>query len=201
MSDAKNLSYLESKEKLSKELSDTIFEREKINNKKLNEIEKCVVAERLATKYIKKYKTGFLKYSIINILKTLLTPFSEEIFFIHEKKGIFFVASNRKFFEKIKKFLLPSHGKWFLPLIYLEFFLFIIFFVGFVSFVFSSFFNKNLFCILSKVLPFIVFFVFISLAAGFARLRLPVEPLVIILSSKFWLKFFRANSRDFLTNL
>jgi hypothetical protein len=89
------------------------------------------------------------------------------------------------------RFLFPQvSNKFLIPLIYFEIVFLLLLWVGFFGFVFTSFFYKEYFCLLLKVLPFVGFFIVASLACGFARMRLPIEPFLIILSLNFWLKIF-----------
>jgi hypothetical protein len=178
---AYDLSYGQAKEKLNKEL--------KLDG--LNEVEKCLEAERVAFKYMKKHPVLFAKFSITNILKTAFSPFSEELFFIEQQKGRVEKENYQGLLGRIKSFLLPQVSSyWFIFLIYLELIFSTLVFWGFAGFVFNSFFSKNIFLLMLNIGSFIGLFIVISLASGFARLRLPIEPLVFILSFYFWLRLF-----------
>jgi hypothetical protein len=41
-------------------------------------------------------------------------------------------------------------------------------------------------CFLGKIVPMITLFIGITLACGCARLRMPIEPFLIIMGSAFW---------------
>ena len=177
------ISYKKAKDKLLVEMK---------YDKNLSEIEKCLKAEKLAFKYIKQYPFLFVKHGIINILKTTFAPFSQELSFMDEKKVQINIVEDENIFKKIKKILLPKIlDKRFIYFLYLELLFLILVYAGFIGFIINSFYNKKILFLILKVFPFILLFVFITLAAGFARLRLPIEPLIFIPAFHFWLKRLR----------
>ncbi len=182
-----NLSYKQTKEKLAKELDKIFKEEEDKKNRKLNEIEKCLLTEKLAYKYLKQYPFLFLKYSISNVLKTAINPFSEELFFIEKSDS-----------RPIGFWMPKISNKWLVPVICLDLIFLFFIWLGFVGFTINAFIIKNHLCQFLKTLPFIVLFIGITLASGFARLRLPIEPFLIILSINFWINFLhkRLNIND-----
>jgi hypothetical protein len=160
-------------EKLMQEWADAVKDREKTVGKKLSEIECCIVAESLAKKYWLKDPVMFLKFSFYNMYRTLSDLHSYE------------------FFIELKDF----SALWVRFLLSLKYLYFLVLF-GSLGFVILSFFRVENFCCLCKVLPFIVLFVFITLATGFSRVRLPIEPFLIILSMSFWLDICGRKKRD-----
>ena len=72
---------------------------------------------------------------------------------------------------------------------YLEIILLGFILLGFIATIFMSFFNQKLLCIVFKILPIIGLMLFLTFGSGVARLRLPVEPFIIILSLNFWINF------------
>ena len=183
--DCKDISYSQAKEKLIKKLSQKINIEEKQNGRKLYEIEECILAERISFKYFFKHPFLTIKYGLSHICKTALKPFCEELFFIEEKNG-----------NKINNFLFPKMSKnWFRLIVFLDMFLFLFLLIGFLGFIINSIFNKDFLCVFSKTFPLILLFIVITFAAGFARLRLPVEPLIIILSVSFWMNLINKLNR------
>ena len=186
---SEGISYNQAKEKLGAELSDKIKQLELGCGKSASEIEQCIIAEKLAFKHIKSHPFWAAQFSINNILKTAFTPFSEELFFIEEKINN---GGCINIFQRIKIFL--SYGmfnKWLVPIVFFDIILFLVLWIGFVGFIIISFWNRSLLLQLLKVLPFITLFIFITLASGFARLRMPAEPLLIMLSGFFWIRIFK----------
>jgi len=197
---SENISYKEAKDKLTEELIDLEIEQEKKLGRKLNAIEECKLAENLSWKHHIKHPILFLKFSITNILKTSFNLYSEEFSFIEEKQKMHICRQGDTLFERIKNMLLPKiSNKWLRAISYLEFILFIFILIGFCGFVVTigkcpalpelveGSNNTNGL----KTLPFIVLFIFLTLAAGFARLRLPAEPFIMILSFEFWINLFK----------
>ena len=88
--------------------------------------------------------------------------------------------------------MLPKvNNKFVILIIYLEIIFFIFLIIGFIGFICSALYIEYFRNILYKLLPFIFVFIFISLSCGFARLRLLIEPILIILSLKFWDYIFK----------
>lgn len=165
-----NCDWHTSSEKLMQEWLYRVKEREKIIGKKLNEIECCMIAENLAKDYWLRDPIMFLKFSFYNMYRALLDPHSY-LFFIDLKNCLHSWSFFLSFFNYLYFFIL----------------------FGFFCFVLFSILNTCFFCCLIKVFPFISIFIFITLATGFSRVRLPIEPFLIILSMNFWLELFRRN--------
>jgi 4-amino-4-deoxy-L-arabinose transferase-like glycosyltransferase len=162
-----NCSWHEASEKLTSGWMQTVELEEKRFGKKLNEIECCIVAEKLARKYWIKHPGLFVKLSFYNMYRT--------VFDLHSYEHFIPLNTYSKF--------------WRIFLSVLNYFYYFIL-IGFIGFVFLSLFNFEHFCCLVKVLPFVVLLVFITLATGFSRVRLPIEPFLIILSIEFWIYLF-----------
>ncbi|KKP24432.1 MAG: hypothetical protein SZ59_C0002G0278 [candidate division TM6 bacterium GW2011_GWF2_28_16] len=185
-----NLDYGQAKQKLVILLNSEIKELE--NKKNITEIETCIIAEKIAYKYIFSHSIIFIKHAITNILKTAFRPFSEEFLFIQEKNNI-----NNNLSNNINRYylnLIPILNNKYLNLILIFELIYIFFiFIGFILFFINFIINKNIFNDIN-ILSFIFLFIFLSLASGFARLRLPVEGLIIILVVRAYaLGYIRCN--------
>ena len=129
----------------------------------------------------------FIKHGLIHMFKTCFGLYSTTLLFWDS--GLPFYDKNTSFFDKAKRFLIPNvSSKILIFIVYLELFFMILIFLGFLGFLITSFYDKNLICILLKILPFMILFILLTLAYGVARLRLPIEPFLIILAFNFWLK-------------
>ncbi|MFA5074619.1 MAG: hypothetical protein WC436_00785 [Candidatus Babeliales bacterium] len=182
-----NLTYDQAKTKLSQELTNIIKQEESKLKTELNSAQLCVLAEKLSYKYIYQEPKLFFIYSLTNMLKTAFLPFSEELLFMQTK-------NNFSIKYKIKNFLLPKLNNLFLNFyIYLEILFLIFLLLGFILFIINYLlsFEYLKYAFLLKTVSFIFLFIFLSLASGYARLRLPVEPLIFILSISYWLNFFK----------
>jgi hypothetical protein len=56
-------------------------------------------------------------------------------------------------------------------------------------------------CMLTRVLPWMAFFIIIALSGGYARMRLPIDPFIIILSLFFWTSLFKWKLLKFSTKV
>ncbi|MHA1696137.1 MAG: hypothetical protein ACTSUG_12780, partial [Candidatus Helarchaeota archaeon] len=97
----------------------------------------------------------------------------------------------------MKRYLFPKTNNIFVIfLIYYEVIMLILLLIGFAGGLFISFFDKNLFYMVIKVLPFISLLLFLTLGSGVARLRLAFEPLMIIIAGIFWQRFYGAITNE-----
>jgi 4-amino-4-deoxy-L-arabinose transferase-like glycosyltransferase len=191
-----NCSYTKASEKLSGELNELIIDKKQELNRDLHEIEECILAEKLSINYLKKDPFIGFKHCLTNMFKTCFSLYSAEILYIDSGGSLPSYEKERSWWSIFKRFLLPKvTNKFLIPLIYLEIILFLFILIGFFGFIFNSFFRKENFYLLLKLFPFLGLFIFLSLACGFARLRLPIEPILIILSFKFWLTKLKREKR------
>jgi len=187
----KECEYNESRIRLLKEWDEIIKKEEKSTGRSLADIQNCYIAQKLALDYIKKDSLSFMKHSFLHMFKTCFGLHSSTLLFF-DSKSLPIYDKNTTFFDKVKRFLFPSvSNKFIILLIYLEILFFIFITFGFLGFFLMSFFRFDLLCILLKILPFIWLFIFITLAYGCARLRLAIEPFLIILSFNFWIEFLK----------
>ncbi|MCK4650884.1 hypothetical protein KAT08_01790 [Candidatus Babeliales bacterium] len=160
--------------------------------RKLIDIEKCCIDEKLAFNYIKRGPFLFFKNSIYNMIKTCLSLHSSTILAILGHSPPSYYKIGRTFWDLIKRFLFPPVKNIFIRgIIFSEIFLLFFILLGFLFCLIKSFFDINLFCIIFKFLPVILFMIILTFATGFARLRLPIEPFLIIPAFYFWLSFFK----------
>jgi len=187
-----NCSYMGALTALHEEVEVLTKEKEKDLNRKINEIEFCHITEKVAFKYLVDNPFLTIKHAFINMFKTCFSLYSAELLYIDSGGKLPDYNKNRGWLDILKRFLVPQVTSNFLALIiYLEIIFFLFILIGFGGFVLKALFIKDYFYLLCKILPFIFLFVFISLSCGFARLRLPIEPFLIILSFKFWLEVLR----------
>ena len=190
--DVNKTSYYESKKKLMSQWDKSIRVQEKKLGEKLNDIESCHIAEKIAFGYIIKHPVLFLKHSIIHMAKTCFWPNSLSLIFLDSGRDSGYYRAVT-LSQKIKRVLFPNVSHVSLVfLIYLELFLLFFMVFGFFGFCVNAlFFKKKLLYILVKIVPFIFLFIGITLAYGAARLRLAIEPFFIIFSACFWLELVK----------
>lgn len=187
--EGENISYIQSLKKLDIELEEKISKKELINKQNC-EIEKCIQAEEISRKYCLKYPMLTVKNLLINMFKTTFSLYSAELIFIDNKGKLPEYSSNRSIMNIFKRFIFPDVSSlWIWLIIYLEILFMIFLWIGNVGFIIKAIFKKNLLELIIKIFPFIFTFIFVSLACGFARLRLPIESFMIILSVYFWISY------------
>ncbi|MBD3231382.1 hypothetical protein GF322_01835 [Candidatus Dependentiae bacterium] len=188
-----NLSYEDSKKYLQNQLDQIVQNQEQKLNRKLNEIELCNIRQDLAIKYFKNYPILAIKNWITDILRTSLSLYSAEIVYLYNNRKEFdYFNKNRNLWSLFERYLLPKVDSVFLRLIiWVEILLFMFILVGFFGFIILAIFKRYYLCSFLKVIPFIWFFIFIGLSGGYSRMRLPIEPFLIIFSFSFWANLFK----------
>lgn len=198
LSEINQTSYSQSLSVLMEEVDEIKFDKEINANKAIgiNDIEYCLIAEKVTSKYLKKDLFITFKHFATNILKTCFGLYSSELLYIDSGGKLPEYSNSRSLLALFSRFLFPEvNNKLLIPLIYYEIILFLFLCLGFIFFIIRSFFYKDDFCVLLKVIPFIGLFLVITLSCGFARLRLPIEPFLIILSFKFWIDVLRRRKK------
>lgn len=181
-----NITYYQAKKKLLAEWN-SICEKDNL----LSETASDTVAQRVAAKYLLKNKVQTLKHAVINIFKTIFGLNSSYLLFI-SNNTLPEYGLQTTFLDKIKRFIFTKTGNLFLTsVIYFEIVFLLLMLLGFVFNVFKSFYDRNLFCNNLKILPIVGVLIFLTLGSGVARLRLPVEPILIIFATKFYVDLFR----------
>lgn len=166
--------------------------RENELGRPLQEIEKCLIAEKLTLEISLNNPATTIKLWTTNILKSAFGLYSSELLFIDSGGKLPPYDNNRGLKAIFKRFLLPdTSNKWIIPIIYFEIFFLLFLLVGFFMFCASMRLNFNNFCVAFKTFPFMLAILFITLACGYARLRLPIESFLIILAGKAWIDFFK----------
>lgn len=187
-----NNNFHESYKKIvSTEWKKLITQQEKEKGRALHEIEKCILGERLAFSYLLRYPLLAIQRGIHNVLKTLILPYSYKIFDALGYRAHLDDHDTVSFWDDFKhrylyidyEYLSVKLILW-IELLLLGFILF-----GCLLFFIKACFNLELFFVLLKVLPFIVLMLGITFACGFARLRLPIEPFLIIFGLCGWVIF------------
>ncbi|MBY0353677.1 hypothetical protein K2W90_04915 [Candidatus Babeliales bacterium] len=153
----------------------------------LLDVEESVVAGQIAKNYMLKNPCHSIVHAVRNMVKTTFALYSSELLVIDSGGVLPAYSHKRSVSDLLMRFLKPQlNNKKIYGVIYSEIFLFALMLLGFVGYA--------LLCLLGRVPrePFFItiwfggLFVGLSLACGYARLRLPAEPLLIIVASYFW---------------
>jgi len=190
---AHNVSYWEARDLLSVEVEEKISQREVELKKKLNEIERCREHISLAVHYFKKYPLLALKNWLTDMMRTSLSLYSAEIVFLESgRKEIDYFNKERTIWSMFKRHFIPQTDKvWLKIVVWGEIILFFFILLGFAMNACRWLWNLVHYRLTDnyvwiRVLPFMCLFIFISLSGGYARMRLPIEPLLIIMSLQYW---------------
>jgi 4-amino-4-deoxy-L-arabinose transferase-like glycosyltransferase len=188
---AHNISYEEARQELRKEVVQEMYKQKEEKHCVLNEIEVCYAHEKIAFKYFKNYPFITLKNWLTDILRTSLSLYSAEIIYIESgKKEIQYFARKHTIWSMFKRYLFPQTNNLLLLLIvYIEIILFLFILLGILFSLWKIWQHPQLLWVFLKTFSFVFLFLFISLAGGYARMRLPAEPFFIILSLRFWLNY------------
>jgi len=186
-------SYEESEKKLfKKERGDLIKEAEEKKRRPLYEIEQCNLAQKLAVKYLLKYPFLSIKRALWQMTKTLISPYSLLFNNLYKNKGMYFLRYRRSksaWKDLWERFLFPVvfNNNLIQAIVWIEKLLIYFILIGFFGFLFLSFFDIHLLAVTLKIIPIICFFIIITFAFGFERLRIPIEPLLMLGAGYFWL--------------
>lgn len=191
-----DVSYQEARTMLQKEVDTNIYDQEKLIGKPLNEIEQCYAHEVVAKKYFKMRPLLAVKNWGTDILRASLSLYSAEIMYLEsERQEYDYFKKGRSFKSLFSRYFYPETGtKWVKMLVWGEiaFFIFMLLtFLGYcmqqlISLSRGGFTSENVFFVESVI--FILFFLVIALAGGYARMRLPIELLLWIWAMKFWVR-------------
>jgi hypothetical protein len=166
-----------------------LFEKtEKEKGRPLHVIEQCLVSEKLAYSYVKKYPFVALKNAIYNIVKTCTSLYSSEILSTLGYYPPLCYEPERTFLKLMKRFLFPPVQNIFIrTVIFIEIIFLVCVLLSFLLFLLKAIFDKNLLFITLQFLPIMGVMIALTFASGIARLRLPIEPFFLI-SAFYWYK-------------
>lgn len=192
-----NTTYEHAREILKKKVEKIRKKKEKKLHRFLSDIEMCRVREKLAVTYFLKRPFITLKNWSTDMFRTCFSLFSAELLYLDSgRKKIDYFKKERTLWSMFKRYLFPeTKNRWLKIIIWIEILLFFFMLLGFLLFAWSAIFKFFRFkcttppctlCILFKALPFMALFIVVSLAGGYARMRLPIEPFLIIFAFKGW---------------
>lgn len=150
-----------------------------------NEVEICKLKESLAKKYFLSYPLVTIEIWFQDILRTIISLHSSYLIFIEKIKKLNAFTNQESFISRIKFYLMPSNNFLTNFIVWLEMFQYFVLLILFSIFLIKNFIKILLFKIDIKIyflLGLISMFILISIAGGYARIRVPIEPLIIILS-------------------
>lgn len=181
-----NCSFAQAREALAQEWEYQMQKKEYLKQEKLNEYERCVIAENITKQYFTQYPVVMLKYWIINIIKTTCGLHASYLQFV-DTKELFEHKNSWGVWERIRIHFPPHVHSWFLiPIIYWEILLLGLILCGVLGFCMKALFNHMWFEYGWLTIPWVGLFIGLTLGAGCARLRLPADIFLLILASYFY---------------
>lgn len=167
--DAHNVSYIDARRTLIQQYDN------KCSSKALSEIERCFVAEKIAYTTLMQHPLLSLKHAIIHMVKTCIAPHSQLLFYlVHD-----WHQTPTHGIQLIKKFVWPADMPWhMIVIIYYDLVTHLILLLAAGWFLITR--KKQYTYQQITILLFMLLFIGITFAYGSARLRLPIEPLLIL---------------------
>lgn len=180
--DVDSISYVEAKRRLYTRLYCEEIDLMNSLGRKLMDIERCKLSERIAFGAVKNYPLVFLKIAALNCCKTICALYSSELLVI-DACGELPSYDRKMSWKTLDRFLRPDvHNKKIVAIVYIELLFLIFTILGFCLAVWRfwrNFFNSET----VLALALIGFFIVISFGCGYARLRLPIEIFYILAAS------------------
>lgn len=192
-----DISYKQAQRRAYNDLDKLIVEAEVIKKGPLLEIEKVAVVEKFMLKTMILNPLITLRYVSQNLFKTCCSLYSSELLFIDSHGQLPPYSSSRTLKDRLMRFVLPQVTNGFIRIvIWFEIIFLALQLIGFCLFLIKGFFLRRRLFFLISALLFMGYFVVISFACGYARLRLPLEPFLIIYSTSFWLELIKIKGKD-----
>ncbi len=183
------ISWQQARDKVYSKLAEREKQLKESLGRQLFEIEQCKLAENCAREYMHKnwWQTG--KHALENMFKTIFSLYSSELLVIDAHGALPTYEDRRTCWEILKRFLCPQvHNKSIIWVIYYEILYFGLLLLGILGFFVRFWSHQACRNSMIQCFVFVGLFIFLSLSCGFARLRLPIEPILLIFSSYFWIK-------------
>jgi 4-amino-4-deoxy-L-arabinose transferase-like glycosyltransferase len=164
-----------------------IADKEQEMGKRLNDYQRCCIAESIASAIIKKHPWYALKTGLVQITKTCFGLYSAQPL-LSDAYSWPNYDKDTALWTKIKRFLFPHvHHKVLILFVYFEIMMMLIMGIGLLFFMWSLLYNRLWRLMFIKTVPFLIVFIVITVGYGCARLRMPVEPFLIIFASAGWI--------------
>jgi hypothetical protein len=176
--DYEDLDYFQAKKKVLASWEKMVDDHERAARKKLSEYERYAYAERLAFRILAAHPLNALKHALTHIVRTCGTLNSTLLLYV--PRGTVY-GKDASLWFKIKLYLTPRVLEpWLIPIIYGELLLSLFIVLGMLFMLVRALWDVYARRITLLIMPFVTLFVGITLAYGCARLRLPVEPLLLL---------------------
>lgn len=182
--------YFKTKKQVLAEWETHVQQKEQAEQRSLNEYERYAVAEKLAFSHMLQRPWVSIKNAGVQMAKTCCTMYSSLLLYV--PAGTVYEEGTSLWF-KVKLYLFPkTHEAWIDWLIYWEVLYYIFMLIGCIAFFTALFWDKVYRIFALKTFPLIGFFIVITFGYGCARLRMPVEPFLMIIALLGWRSLLEA---------
>ncbi len=182
---AENITYQQARKKVTIQANQLVRKQQRSERKRLSDIERCYIYEKLAIKHFAAHPLITLKMWATDIFRTTFSLYSAEVLYLDSgRKIIDYFANGRTVWNMVERYLFPATDKLYLKiLVWLEILLYALMLCGFARgtwyVLMRGTHNEKILWV--TIMSFMALFLIISLAGGYARMRLPIEPFIIIL--------------------
>lgn len=199
------VSYKQARDMLHNQVQALIKKEEQTKKRDLMEIEKCNIHEQLARQYFATYPLVSAKLWGTDMFRTCFSLYSAELYYLENNRPEFdYFSSKRSWWSMFQRYLFPKSDNKAVKLIsFIEMLLFLLivfgFCIGLGKLLFSCLAKACSWidlCTWTKIIPFMLLFIVISLAGGYARMRLPIEPFLFIFSLYGWDSILSKKGRE-----
>ena len=165
----------------------TISRQALLQGHALNAYEESCIGEHVAFAYLKQYPIPAFNHGMVQLIKTCVEPVSIHFIIVDAADDFYQKYATGGAAEKLQVLLFPHFQyrllRW---CIYTELVLIILMLLGWLFLLIGAWRNLWLRYALLRMMPFIMLLIGVTVAFGSSRLRLPVEPLLIIGATAGW---------------
>lgn len=201
----KNISYQAARVELRQTMHKRLTAAAEEKGAKLNEYETCRIHEKLALEVFKSAPLTSFKTWALDMFRASASLYSAELLYLESNRAdVEYFKTHRPITDLFMRYLQPNTDLcWLKILIRSEIFFHLFLLIGVLIFCFQALFSRKhrQIKIFFITMPIIAFFIAISLAGGYARMRLPIEFLLIILACSAIPMLYKNNNAVFKGSL
>jgi hypothetical protein len=187
-----HISYTQAKELVQEQANQALTQAQGLHQELLNQAQESAIMEKVVLHYFNHNWINTFKHCFINIFKTTFSLYSSELLVIELCGQLPAYDEHRSLLSMVKRFLFPEvHNTCIRFFIYFELAIWFFVLIGFFGYGIRSLFYSEWFGNVIRLMPFILLFLVLSCACGFARLRLPIEHFLTMLAMAFWVDVLR----------
>lgn len=179
-------SYVSARGQLLGEWDRSVRQQERELGRSLNDAERCAVGQGIARTYVLRYPFAAMRYSCVQLFKTMVALYASQLL-IADTNAWPDYGNDVGWWARIKRFLMPEvNHQWLVALVYYEIVLFVLLILGLLVFLWRLRRDVFVWRAAALAIPFALLLWLLTVAYGCARLRLPLEPILIIFSVYGW---------------